>query len=189
MFKLLCEIEFKWLINCHMNNIFEKLISEFLFTFFFISALIKNFSYLLQTVLSVTTNVTQPVYKDVQVKREWKLVAKQIISGKHRRLIYAEVDINFSIIIPGMTKPARWNVIVFTLIVHKHIRMEHKLPFLSFSCSRWLSNTSYWKVSVSSRIEQARRKFEPWFYLLGWLFSPYLWWLILWFVMVSTDTH
>ena len=22
MFKLLCEIEFKWLINCHMNNIY-----------------------------------------------------------------------------------------------------------------------------------------------------------------------
>lgn len=59
-----------------------------------------------------------------------KMVAKQIISGKHRKLIYKQVDINFSLF-RGMTKTAGWNVIVFTPIVHKYITMEHKLPFLS----------------------------------------------------------
>lgn len=139
MFKLLCEIEFKWLINCHMNNIFEKLFLSFYL--FFISALIKNFSYLLQTVLSVTTNVTQPVYKDFQGKRVWKLVAKQIISGKHRILIYAEVDINFSIFREWQNLPAEMSLCLLSLLIST---LGWSINCRSCpSCSRWLSNTSY----------------------------------------------
>ena len=41
-----------------MNNIFKKLFSGV----FFISALIKKFFLIMKTVLSVTTNLTQPVY-------------------------------------------------------------------------------------------------------------------------------